>query len=101
VSPAWYASLLVCAVNAAVDAATGHRLILMGLLALGPCCALLSGRWRRTAATGAIALGLGVLFGVSDQVFATATQYTFLTAVALVACAATASAAVIERRLAL
>jgi cation:H+ antiporter len=99
-SRAWYVSLLLCAVIAAVDAATGHRLILMGLLAFGPCCALLSGRWRRTAATGAIALGLGVLLGVPDQVFATATQYTFLTAVALVACVATACAAVIERRLA-
>jgi cation:H+ antiporter len=100
VSRAWYASLLLCAAVAAVDAATGHRLILMGLLAFGPCCALLSGRWRRTAATGAVALGLGVLLGVPDQVFATATQYTFLAAVALVACVATACAAVIERRLA-
>jgi hypothetical protein len=33
-------------------------------------------------------------------VFATTTQYTFLAAVALVACVATACAAVIERRLA-
>jgi cation:H+ antiporter len=94
---AWHVSLAVCAGIAAVDAATGHRLILIGLLAAGPCCALLGGRWRRTAASGAIALGLGVLLGVPDGVFATFIHYTFLAAIALVACFATACAAVIER----
>lgn len=93
---AWYAALTLCLVIAAVDAATGHHIILMGLLALGPCCAVLTGRWRRTAAIGALALGLGVLLGVPDQVFATYIQYTFLAAIAVVAIAATAGAAVIE-----
>jgi cation:H+ antiporter len=95
---AWRAGLIVCATVAVVDAATGHRLILMGLLAFGPCCALLGGRWRRTAATGVIALALGVLLGVPDRVFATFVQYAFLAAIAIVACSATACAAVIERR---
>ena len=99
-SPArvWRASLAVCAVVATVDAVTGHRIILMGLLATGPCCALLSGRWRRTAATGLLALGLGVLLGFPDRVFATYTQYAFLAAIAVVAVTATGGAAVIERR---
>lgn len=100
VSRVWYASLLMCAVIAAVDAVTGHRLILMGLLAFGPVCAVLSARWRRTAVTGVVALGLVVLLGVPDQVFGTGIQYTFLAAVAIVACVATACAAVIERRVA-
>jgi cation:H+ antiporter len=90
--------LIVCATVAAVDAATGHRLILMGLLALGPCCTLLSGRWRTTAASGMVALGLGVLLGVPDDVFATFVQYAFLTEIAVVAGSATACAAVLERR---
>ena len=94
----WPASLAVCAVVATVDAVTGHRIILMGLLAAGPCCALLSGRWRRTAATGLLALGLGVLLGVPDHVFATYTQYAFLAAIAVVAVTATGGTAVIERR---
>lgn len=97
----WRASIVLCLAIAAVDAATGHRLILMGLLALGPCCALLSGRWRRTAATGLLALALGVLLGVPDEVFATSVQYAFLAAIAVVALVATASAAVIERHRAL
>jgi cation:H+ antiporter len=95
---AWRASLVVCAAIAVVDAATGHRLILIGLLALAPCCAVPAGRWRRTAATGALALGLGVLLGFPDQVFATFVQYMFLAAIAVVACVATGCAAVIQRR---
>lgn len=66
----------------------------MGLLA-GPCCALLSGRWRRTAATSMLAIVLGVLLRVPDRVFATYTQYIFLTIVAI---AATAGTAMVERR---
>jgi cation:H+ antiporter len=95
---AWRTSLAVCAAIALVDAATGHRLILIGLLAFGPCFALLSGRWRRTAATGVIALALGVLLGVPDGVFDTFVHYAFLAAIAVVACSATACAAVIEHR---
>jgi cation:H+ antiporter len=91
-------SILLCLVIAAVDAATGHRLILIGLLTVGPCCALLTGHWRRTATTGALALVLGVLLGVPDGVFATALQYAFLTAIGVVTLAATAGAALIQHR---
>ena len=95
---AWRVSVALCLAVAAADAATGHRIILMGLLALGPCLALLTGRWRRTAAVGGLAFGLGVLLGVPDQVFATYVQYAFLAAIAVVAATATTGAAVIERR---
>lgn len=98
VKGAWRGSVALCLAVAAVDAATGHRLILMALLALGPCCALLTGRWRRTAATGVLALCLGVVLGVPDQVFATYIQYVSLAAIAVVALSATAGAAVIESR---
>ncbi|HWG27279.1 hypothetical protein [Actinospica sp.] len=95
---AWRASVALCLTVAAVDAVTGHRIILMGLLALGPCLALLTGRWRRTAAVGGLAFGLGVLVGVPDQVFATYVQYVFLAAIAIVTATATTGAAVIEHR---
>ena len=95
---AWRVSVALCLAVAAVDAVTGHRIILMGLLALGPCLALLTGRWRRTAAVGGLAFGLGVLLGLPDQVFATYIQYAFLAAIAVVAATATTGAAVIERR---
>lgn len=94
----WSLSILLCLAIAAVDAATGHHLILIALLIVGPCCALLTGRWRRTATTGALALGLGVLLGIPDQVFATTVQYLSLTAIGLVTLLATLSAALIQHR---
>lgn len=88
-------SVLLCLAVAALDAATGRHLILIGLLAAGPVTAVATGRWRRTALTGALALGLGTLLGVPDGVFATAVQYTFLAAIAVVTAFATAGAALI------
>jgi CheY-like chemotaxis protein len=43
---------------AVVDAAAGRRMVLAGLLAVGPCLAAVSGRPRIVAATGAYALVL-------------------------------------------
>lgn len=94
----WRLSILLCVAVAGIDAATGRRLILIGLLIVGPCCALLTGRWRRTAATSVLALALGVLLGVPDGVLGTGVQYAFLAAIGAVALCATASTAVIQRR---
>jgi len=85
-------------VIAACDAASGPHLILIGVLIAGPCCALLTARWALTAAAGVFALMLGGLLGVPDQIFATLTQYVHLAAVAAVGTAATADAAVLQRR---
>jgi cation:H+ antiporter len=93
----WRLSVLLCFAVAAVDAATGRRLVLIGLLIVGPCCALLTARWRRTAASGVLALGLGVVLGVPDGVLGTTVQFVFLAAVAVVALCATGSAALIQR----
>jgi hypothetical protein len=94
----WKLTLLTCSVVAACDAATGPHLILIGVLAAGPCCGLLTARWALTAAATCYALALGAVLGVPDHIFATALQYTLLTAVAAVGTAATAGAAVLQRR---
>ena len=94
----WRLSLVLCAVVAACDAASGPHLILIGVLVAGPCCALLTARWAETAAASCFALALGVVLGVPDQIFATVTQYAFLAAVAAVGTTATAGAAVLQRR---
>jgi len=91
----WRVSVLLCLAVGALDAATGRHLILIGLLAAGPVTAVPTGRWRRTALTGAQALGLGALLGVPDGVFATAVQYAFLAAIVVVTAFATAGAALI------
>ncbi len=94
----WRLSLLLCTVIAACDAASGPHLILIGALITGPCCALLTARWLPTALASAYALALGIVLGVPDQIFATAIQYAFVTAVALTSVTATTSAAVLQRR---
>jgi hypothetical protein len=94
----WQTSLLLSLLVAACDAATGRHLILIGLLIVGPCCALLTGRWRQTALTGLLALALGTLTAVPDGIWATPEQYTFLAAVAIVALVSTLSASVIQQR---
>jgi hypothetical protein len=94
----WRLSLILSAVIAACDAASGPHLILIGGLIAGPCCALLTGQWALTAAATVVDLALGGLLGVPDQVFGTAIQYACLTAVAAVGAAATVGAAVLQRR---
>jgi hypothetical protein len=94
----WCLSFLLCLAVAALDAATGPHLILIGALIVGPCCALLTGRWTRTALTGVFALALGVLLGVPDEIFSTYVHYAFLAAIAVVTITATLSAAWLQRR---
>jgi cation:H+ antiporter len=94
----WAVSVALCLAIAAVDAASGPHLILIGLLICGPCCALLTARWAPTAVSGCLAIGLGVVLGVPDQIFATLVQYAFVAAVTIVAVTATAGAAVLQRR---
>jgi hypothetical protein len=40
-----------------------------GLLILGLCCAVLTGRWSRTAWSGALAFGLAVVLGIPDGIW--------------------------------
>jgi hypothetical protein len=93
----WTLSVLLAAGVAAVDAAAGHHLVLIGLLIVGPCLALLTGRWMLTALTGAWACGLAVVLGVPDGIWATPAHLAFISAVAAVASVATAAAALISR----
>jgi cation:H+ antiporter len=93
----WTASMIAVAAVAAIDAATGHRIVLIGLLAVGPCIALLTGRWRPTAITGAWACLLAVLLGLPDGIWATSIHLAFLAATVVVAAVAAVGAAMIDR----
>jgi hypothetical protein len=70
--------------------------ILIGLLIVGPCSALLTGRWVRTALTGVWVISLAVVLGIPDGIWASATHLAFIAAVASVALAATVAAALIS-----
>jgi hypothetical protein len=94
----WRLSLVLCCAVAACDAASGSHLILIGLLIAGPCCALLTAWWVLTAVAGGVAVVLGIVLGLPDQIFATGTQYGFLAVVAAAGTAATVGAAILERQ---
>ena len=96
-NPLWVLSFVLCAVVAAVDALLGHRLVLIGLLIVGPCCAVLTGRCSRTALTGAWAVGLAVVLGLPDRIWGTAAHLAVLGAVLIVAVVSTIATAVTER----
>jgi len=93
----WTVSLVACLLIAACDAASGPHLILIGLLICGPCCALLTARWQLTAVSAGFAVALGIVLGVPDQIFATATQYAFVAAVVAAGTVSTVGAAVLQR----
>ena len=93
----WAASMIAASAVAAIDAATGHRVILIGLVIVGPCIALLTGWWLPATLTGAWACGLAVLLGLPDGIWATGTHLAFIFATAIVAACAAVGAAIIGR----
>jgi cation:H+ antiporter len=93
----WALSLALCVVISVADALSGERLILIGLLIAGPCCAALTGRWPRTALSGALAVGLAVLLGVPDGVWGTATHLAFLGSVLVIALVTTLATFAVQK----
>jgi hypothetical protein len=92
----WVLGLVLSLLVAAVDTLLGRRVVLIGLLIIGPCCVLLTGRWVPTALTALWAIGLAVVLGIPDGIWGSATHLAFLTAVAVVAVANTTAAAMIR-----
>ena len=93
----WYLAFAISTLVAGIDAGLGHHVILIGLLIAGPCCALLTGRWARTASVGIWAIALAILLGLPDGIWGGWTHIAFLGSVAAVATVATLAAATIER----
>jgi cation:H+ antiporter len=94
----WIIGMALSLMVAVIDAGLGHRVVLIGLLIIGPCCVLLTGRWVPTGLAGMWATGLAILLGIPDGIWGTGTFVAFLAAVAVVAGVATAAAAFIENR---
>ena len=92
----WVIGLAASFIVAAIDAALGNRAVLIGLLIVGPCCVVLTGRWVPTALTGLWVTGLAVALGLPDGIWGTAIFFIWLGAVAMVALASTAAAVLIQ-----
>jgi len=97
VSQVWWFALILSAVIAVTDAILTH-IVLITLLAVGPFCGLLTGRWVRTAIVGLWAVTLGVVLGFPDKIWDTRTQLVDLGTVAAVALLSTIAATLVERR---
>ena len=93
----WVLGLALSCVVAAADAVLGARVVLIGLLIVGPCCVLLTGRWVPTGLTGLWVIGLAAVLGFPDGIWGTSTHLAFLGAVAVVALANTLAAAFVGR----
>ncbi len=91
----WNLSIVIMVLITATDAFLGRRVILIGLLMVGPCCALLSARRASTAQAG-IAVGLALLIALRDGKWATTARFAFAGAVLLVAVACTWVAGIVE-----
>jgi phosphoserine phosphatase RsbU/P len=70
-SPSMLVAVLVTSAIALLDAGTGRRASLLGLLIAGPLLAAASLDAQRTALIGLYAVGLAVLLGIPDGVFGT------------------------------
>lgn len=78
-----------CLLAATVDASTGHRLVLSGLVVVGPCLVFLTGRWLRTAAAGAWAICLVALLGGPDGTWGSRLETVLISLAVLVAVTST------------
>jgi len=92
----WWLSLILSSIIAATDAMLTH-VILIPLLVAGPLCALLTGRWMRTAAVGIWVVVLAILLGIPDEIWDTHMQVVYLGFVAAAALLSTSVATVIEQ----
>jgi Sulfotransferase family len=92
----WWLSLILTSIIAATDAMLTH-VILIPLLVAGPLCALLTGRWARTAAVGIWVVVLAILLGIPDEIWDTHMQVVYLGFVAAAALLSISAASVIEK----
>ena len=73
------------------------RILLVGLLVVGPCCGVLAGRSVSASGLGFFAVACAVAVGVPDHIWLTWTQLAFMLAIGIVATVASVCAAFIER----
>ena len=89
-------AVVASAMVAVIDNFFARRIVLIGLLVIGPCCALLGRRWRATALIGAASALLAGVSGVTDGLWGTASYTLFLATVSIVAVASTFATVMIE-----
>ncbi len=92
----WRLSIVLTLVIAATDAALGSQVILIGLLIVGPCCALFTAQRACAAQVCALAVVLALLLALPDGIWDTPAQLAFTGAVLMVGIACTWGAGIVE-----
>jgi hypothetical protein len=85
----WQLGIAWSSLAAVADAATGRRIVLSGLVLLGPLTVSFTGRWLRTALAGVWATGLVVVLGVPDGIWGSGLQFSLIAASVIVAAVST------------
>jgi hypothetical protein len=94
----WALGPVLASLIAIADMLTGHRIVLIGLLVVGPAHVMLTGRWIWTGLTGLWVVGLAAALGVHDGIWGTDTHLALIAAVATVGVLTTLEAAAIHAR---
>jgi hypothetical protein len=92
-------SLITACAIAALDAMTGHRIVLIGALVAAPVIATLSKKAIHVLLASLSAMGLGSVLGLPDDVRGSYEHGAFLAAIATVAVVSTTTMAMVERAL--
>jgi hypothetical protein len=85
----WRLGIGWSALAAVIDASTGKRIVLSGLVLVGPCLVLFTGRWLRTALAGLLAVVLVTFLGVPDGIWGSRRETVLIGLAALVTVACT------------
>ena len=85
----WQLGMAWSSLAALADACTGRRMVLSGLVLLGPVCVSFTGRWLRTAVAGGWATALVVFLGIPDGIAGTRLEVFLVAVTATVAVAST------------
>lgn len=90
--PALGARTVLASFVAISDLFTAHRIVLIGLLVIGPFHVMLTGRWLWTALIGLWVVGLAIVLGLHDGIWGSDAHIALIAAVAIVGLLATLEA---------
>lgn len=94
----WALGPVLASAIAITDLLTRPRIVLIGLLVVGPAHVMLTGRWVWTALTSVWVTGLAIALGVHDHIWGAPTHLVLVAAVAGIGVLATLEAVALQAR---
>ena len=94
----WALGPVLASMIAISDLLTGPRIVLIGLLVIGPMHVMMTGQWVWTALTAVWVAGLAVALGVHDHIWGTQTHVALIASVVAIGVLATLEAVAFHSR---